>query len=439
MSDIQIQNTLDDLALELKRSVKPPVFVGYSGGVDSTLLLALACRVFQPCNVTAIHVNHNLSVQAQGWQDHCVEQTRVLDCHCLTRSVSIENQGKGLESEARDQRYRVFADLVGEGQTLLLGHHLDDQVETFFLRLLRGAGPHGLQGMASSMNRDGYQIQRPLLTTSRSDIERMAELLELTWIEDDSNSDLTFDRNYLRQHILPGIESRWPAYRQRILQTQRMLSDEASSEESFNVADALTHRLSHDQGLKMVQLDDLSRSQTLTLIHHWLVTLGRQVPSRARLATILDEVVPARVDARPSVRLDSGTVQRHGPALYWVADLPDPGPPPEISLNETLHWPGVGSLQLRTVTEGPRLSSDLTTLSFRLRSGGEVLRPVGRSKSRDLKRLFQEYRIKPWLRDRMPLLYSGDELVAVGDELLSADHLAGEGAPGLVLHWQKSD
>ncbi|WP_154650830.1 tRNA lysidine(34) synthetase TilS [Reinekea blandensis] len=437
MSSLQIENMFLDLQRELRRNFQPPVYVGYSGGVDSILLLSLACQAYGADQVTAIHVNHQVSEFATQWQEHCVAQAEQLGCSCIVRTVEVGNRGQGIESDARDRRYDAFANVMPEGGTLLLGHHLDDQIETFFLRLLRGAGQHGLQGMVQESNRDGYRIIRPLLTTSRQDIELMAQHHGLRWIDDESNEDTRFDRNFLRHEVLPKIESRWPGYRQRILQTQQLIAGTETS--SVDMSEALAHRLSHDQGLKMVQLDELSRDQILSLLHQWLTTVGQKVPSKARLEVVLDEVVHARQDARPSVRIGEGTIQRHGPALYWVADSPLPSQAPLVQMDEALVWPGVGSVRLKTVTEGPRLSVTLPDLSLRLRAGGEMLRPLGRSRSRDLKRLLQEYRVKPWLRDRMPLLFSGKELVAAGDELMSADHLAVGDNPGFVLDWQKSD
>lgn len=439
MTSFVIGQLAADVQRELRQSLTEPVCIGYSGGVDSTLLLTLACRALGPDQVTAVHINHGLSADADAWAAFCERNCRALGCDYVGQQVSVVKQGQGLEAEARRLRYETFGRVVPESGCLLLGHHRDDQVETFFLRLFRGAGVHGLQGMARWLERDHYRIYRPLLDLTRQDIEQLARSLDLEWLDDDSNTDTRFDRNFLRHEVLPLIEGRWPAYRDRVIQTQQLLSAGADTADTVSIEQELEHRLSHDQGLKMVQLDQLSRAQTLSLIHRWLTGLGQPVPSSDRLAVILDEVVHARADAQPCAQVGQGKVLRHGPALYWVRDSAAPESPPTVSFDNTVEWPGVGQLILRTVHQGPRLRADLPGLNWRLRSGGEAMRPIGRSRSRDLKRLMQEYRIKPWLRDRMPLLFSADELVAVGDELLSADHLAEDDGPGFVPSWQKSD
>lgn len=439
MSPSVHDSLLADLVHELQQSVSAPVFVGFSGGVDSSLLLTLCCRAFGADQVTAIHINHGLSDQASDWSEHCEHFCASLGCGFQMRKVTVNNQGKGLEAEARKQRYEAFSDVLPASSCLLLGQHLDDQVETFFLRLFRGAGVHGLQGMSRCLDREHYRIFRPLLNIFRQDIEALAEHLSLVWLEDESNKDTRFDRNFLRQEVLPLIETRWPGYRDRVRQTQLLLGSAREHDESGDIKQELSHRLSHDQGLKMVQLDQLSRAQILSLLHLWLTSIGQPVPSKDRLEVILDQVVHARADARPEVQVGEGTVRRHGPALYWVADTVKPEAPPSVEIDRVINWPGIGTVQLARVDTGPRLRLDLPHLRFGLRTGNETLRPYGRSRSRDLKRLLQEYRIKPWLRDRMPLLFSNDTLVAAGDDLISAEHLADDSEPGLVLNWQESD
>jgi len=428
-----------DLCRDLRQFNAEPVFVGYSGGIDSSLLLRLACDAFGPERVTALHINHGLSAQAGQWQDFCQRQAKQLGCQLKTHAGSVASAGNGLEAAARDLRYQQFGRMVTEDGVLLLGHHLDDQVETFFLRLMRGTGLQGLKAMARLSRRGSYQLYRPLLDLSRQQIVSLATHLQLEWIEDDSNAQTRFDRNYLRQTVLPLLEARWPAYRQRVHNLIGLI-DSPQSDAVFELERELHHRLSHDQGFKLVQLDALTGEQLLSLLHAWLRAIGQQIPSKARLEEIASAVIAAQADAMPEVRLGQGAVRRHGLALYWVADRVEPGPAPALTVGVASAWPGVGQVRLFLADSGPdRLKADLANLHWRLRVGGETLRPVGRAKRRDLKRLLQEYRVKPWDRARLPLLYSADELIAVGDLLLSADHLADQAEPGLQVIWQNTD
>lgn len=439
MSDHQWTTSLYlDLQTDLKKfNAHPMLYVAFSGGVDSTVLLQAAVAAFGGSRVTAIHVHHGLSEYADEWQRQCESKCLALGCTFLTEKVIVTNQGQGIENEARRLRYDAFKRYLPEGAVLFLGQHLDDQVETFFLRLFRGAGIHGLKGMGATMNRDHYQIARPLLNFPKSALEAMAKSHNWTWITDDSNSGSEFDRNYLRNEVLPLIEARWPTYRDRIVQTQGLLDTYEGTGNGLDIQQELQTRLSHDGGLKMVRLELFSDAQCLSLLHAWLVSIGIQVPSRERLTTILQEVVRADSAGKPKVVIGTGSVRRHGPALYFVPELKPCGQPPLALLGQQEVWAGVGKVKLTAVqSDTPGLRADLPDLNWRLRAGGETIRPLGRSGSRDLKRLLQEYRIKPWLRDRTPLLFSRDELVAVGTELISAEHLAEKGDSRLFIEWE---
>jgi tRNA(Ile)-lysidine synthase len=429
----------DELKQQLKTIPERPIFVGFSGGMDSMLLLKAACDVVGADQVTAIHVNHGLSKHASQWQQFCLQETKKLGCQFIVENGKVASDGKGVEAAARAFRYDVFAKQVPADHILLLAHHLDDQIETFFLRMFRGTGLHGLKAMAKQVVRDHYQLLRPWLDFDRQQLLKAAQALELTWVEDESNQDLGFDRNYLRHQVLPQIEARWPKYRDRIQTVVEQLNTAQSSQSSAQFNDALESRLSHDGGLKWVQMSDWSQADKLSLLHGWLTGLLIQVPSKARLQQILDEVIDARADASPMVRVGEGYVRRHGPALYWVADLPEIGPAPSVEVNLEQRWQGIGTVKIELLDESETgLNSNLPNLHWRVRQGGEEIRPQGRSKKRDLKRLLQEYRVKPWLRDRLPLLYSGDTLVAVADIFISADHLAEENILPLIVKWQKS-
>ena len=427
-----------DLLQDLRQLCQANVYVGFSGGVDSTLLLALVCQALPPASVIAVHINHQLSPQADSWAHHCQQLADQLGCQYRVHKVVVQTQGQGIEAEARRQRYEIFQQTLPENALLLLGHHLDDQVETFFLRLLRGAGPHGLKSMAASSKRDQYQLARPLLQISRAQIFELATQLALHWIDDESNQAVKFDRNYLRHAVLPLIEQRWPGYRDCIGRTIAMLAAPVNDEVPANWQAELAQRLSHDRGLKLLQLEQFSPAQVLSLLHQWFVFLGIPVPSRQRLQSIVVEVIEARPDAQPAVNIGNGSVRRHGPALYWVPALPEVAEPPSLALDTWIDWSGVGQVRLINCAadQQPCLRADLSNLHWCTRQGGEVMRPYGRSKARDLKRLLQEYRIKPWLRERIPLLFSGDTLVAVGNELICAEHLAEQGEPGLCLQWR---
>lgn len=407
------------------------IYIGLSGGLDSRLLLQAACDVFPAPQVVAIHVHHGLSKHADQWLAFCQDTCNKLGCSFVAERVEV-NMSDGVEAGARSARYQAFSRIVQPTCPLLLAHHLDDQVETFFLRLMRGSGVMGLQGMSPLSERDGLTIVRPWLDFTRQQLIETATAMGTNWVDDESNASVVFDRNYLRLTVLPLIEARWPKYRDRI---QRLMKQVNQSEQvegitTVSIDVELQHRLSHDGGLKWVGLDHWNEQQKLTLLHRWLSGLGVLVPSQTRLQSILMDVVGAASDAQPKVELSGGFVARHGPALYWVQALETVSSAPPVFVDKLTVWKGVGEVGVVSGQPYPSLRADLPDLHWRLREGGESMRPVGRSKSRDLKRLMQEYRIKPWLRDRTPLLFSGQDLVAIGNELISAEHLCLESELG---------
>ncbi|HET8902862.1 MAG TPA: tRNA lysidine(34) synthetase TilS [Saccharospirillum sp.] len=422
----------------LTKHTARPVYVGYSGGVDSHLVLHELCARLPASEVVAVHVNHGLSARAEAWQAHCEQQCRQLGCRFEAHPVAVTASGEGLEAAARQQRYRIFLDCVPQGHSLWLGHHLDDQLETFVLRLLRGSGLTGLTAMAEHADREGRSLLRPLLATTREQIEIRATQLGLHWIEDDSNEDVRFDRNFLRQEVLPLIATRWPHYRQTLSRSLAHL-DQAARQQHRQLDRELEHRLAHDGALKAVQLDDWPAEQVQALIHRWLYRQNVRSSSETALQRIVSEVVNARVDAQPEVAFGDGSVRRFRTALYWVPNTGEPSSPPGDISEDWQHWPGVGWLRVRRVDDGPgRIRGEPTNWRWQLRQGGESLWPAGRSARRDLKRLLQEYRLPPWQRDRVPLIFSGDQLIAVANLAVDAAWQADPGEPGWAVDWQSS-
>lgn len=401
------------------------LFVGLSGGMDSTSLLTLVVQAFPQRRITVIHVNHGLSKNALAWAQHSKRLAAELGCDFVSKEIIAQPQGKGLEAAARDARYTVFDDELPDNSVLLLGQHLDDQVETFLMRLFRGSGLHGLQAMQPVLARKHYRIMRPLLGLTQENVVTIAQALKLSWVEDESNADVVFDRNYLRHEIMPLIEARWPQAGAKIASLATHLQHSNST------------GVPSKEPLPISTFEGLSEVDVLSRLHQWLTSLGVQVPSRTRLKAVYDHVVNARVDAAPQVEFEQGSVRRFKSALYWVPTMTAIGKPPSVMVDQLSGWAGVGRVGLVTKKSGSnRIQADLPNLHWRIRQGGESLRLLGRDKTRDLKRLFQEINHLPWLRERTPLLYSGDHLIAVGDLFIATNYAACSGESGLGIVWQ---
>ena len=203
---------------ESLRSVLPlsysRLFIAYSGGLDSTVLLHATARVRLELDgeIHAIHADHGLQADSRTWSEHCEQQCAALDIQL--HKVHLELQipaGESLEAVAREARYQAFAKILGPGDALLTAHHADDQVETVLLQLFRGAGVAGLAGMPRVKSWHRGWLLRPLLPFSRQQLEHYADEYSLRWMEDTSNLDVRFSRNQLRRRVVPELKARWPA------------------------------------------------------------------------------------------------------------------------------------------------------------------------------------------------------------------------------------
>jgi tRNA(Ile)-lysidine synthase len=398
----------------------PQWYVGFSGGLDSTVLLHLVQRWRrqhpQAPALSAIHVNHGLQSGADDWQLHCEWVCRVLGIPLLCHGADIVRGSAGLEAAAREARYERFAQQLGDGEVLLLAHHLDDQVETFFLRLLRGSGMQGLAAMPATRALGRGSLARPLLEIPRSRLEAYARAQGLTWVDDPSNIDTGMDRNYLRQEVLPLLARRWPGYRQTVSRASAHLAGAAASLAETLPAPDTIRSVMGDPGLSAAALRfPLPAAAALTL-RHWLLAGGLPAPDRVVLDEFLRQLREAGPTARPQLACGAFTLQRHRDGVYL---LPELGPPPadELTLEPGLlqDAPGAGRLGLGQVGREGLLLAPGERLRVSWRAGGERCRPRGRARSTSLKKLLQEADVPPWWRERVPLFYLEGELLAVGD------------------------
>jgi tRNA(Ile)-lysidine synthase len=418
---------------------KPDRYViALSGGLDSTVLAAAlaATRDVHGKALLAVHVDHRLHEKSAEWSDHCGRLAARLDIEFVAEAVDVDTaSGSGLEAAARDARYRVLATHVRANDWLLSAHHRDDQAETLLLNLMRGSGPGGLAGIGS-LNRFGNGwLARPLIDVSRAALEAYASEIGLGWVEDPSNQDRRFDRNYLRHEVLPTLEEHWPDVTRRLARSADLAGEAAALLEDLADIDLRAvgdrpERISVDGLLR------LTRARQGNLLRHSLRRAGLPLPGAARLAAILDHVVPAREDAQPVVRWSGAEMRRYRGKLYI---LPSPGGASPASGGPKLGdaplelGQSMGSLEL--AAGAPLGLSEAVIergLTVHCRRGGEEIKLPGQTHTRKLKKLLQENGIVPWMRDRLPLVYSGEQLVAVADLWLAADAAS---EPGTAIVW----
>ncbi|MFB3077641.1 MAG: tRNA lysidine(34) synthetase TilS, partial [Lysobacterales bacterium] len=272
--------------------------LGLSGGLDSVVLLHLLCELRKQENLPpllAVHVNHRISDNANTWSKYCQRLCKKLDVELEVRSVEVVPGKRGPEAAARDARYQIFEELVQENETLLLAHHLDDQVETFFLRLLRGAGTQGLSGMPAQRRLAQGELFRPLLGFQREQLQEYATGHKLQWVEDDSNANTQLNRNYLRRQVLPLLEQRWPGYRRSVMRGVDAIR-EAESQLREQQGDRLRGATGEDFGeatLQLSALHELGVEDSSRLLRSWLKQLDLPNPGRDQLREFLQQLAQA--------------------------------------------------------------------------------------------------------------------------------------------------
>ncbi len=430
-------STLDATLAGLRGA--PRWYVAFSGGVDSTALLHLVQQwtLAHPGGppVTALHVHHGLQAQADHWQRHCDQFCRALGLPLISRRANVQSTGRGTEAAARQVRYAVFEEILEADEVLFLGHHLDDQVETFFLRLMRGAGVHGLAAMPRRPPRGKGVLLRPLLALTREQLESYAINQGLQWVADPSNADTSLDRNFLRANVLPLMASRWPGYRQTVERASVNMAATVGALESALPKPATCHSVVGDPGVELALLLGATEEAAAIGLRRWLQQSHRLAPDQAPLAEFLRQLRDSARERNP--RLDCGkyVLQRYRDAAYLLPESPDPPALRPIMLlpGESRDVPGVGRVTLeRTTGAGLLLAAD-EPVRLDWRRGGEHCRPQGRH-SGSLKKLLQEAAVPPWWRDRLPLLYLEDELLAVGGLwLCQSSRWRPSAAPGQML------
>ncbi len=417
------------------------IVIAYSGGVDSTVLLhALAStRPKHGRELLAVHINHHLYAESDAWQAHCAKFAADCDVPFVAHSVTVPvDDGESVEAAARDARYAVMRSIVADGDWLLSAHHEDDQAETLLLNLMRGSGPAGIAGIGVMQKFGRGSLVRPLLGVSGDEIVAYALEHELVWIDDPSNLDTRFDRNYLRQNLMPQLAERWPGLATRLGRSASLAGEANELLQALAEVDLLG--LGSPDRLRIRPLMALPVARQRNVLRHAMRLCGLALPSASVLQRVISELIPAREDAQPLVRWSAGEVRRYRDHLYVMAGVPVvPDSLPQrldgfgtpIALGE-----GLGELRLRnTAARGidPALLGE--GLEIRFRHGGEEICPIGHDCTHKLKKLLQQTAVVPWMRERIPLLYAGNNLVAVGDLWIAAEHSAEK---GYAVEWNDS-
>ena len=423
-------------------SANNQIFVGYSGGVDSHVLLHLLANTVVPKkHVTAVYVHHGLQDCADDWQIHCKKIARNLGLNFLALQVNGHaKKGDSPEESARNARYQAFNQLITKNSVLLFAQHRQDQVETVLLQLFRGAGLKGLSAMPETTQMGAGLLLRPFLDSSQEDIINYANQHALHWVEDPSNQNDAYDRNYLRHQIIPLIERRWKGVDKAVLrsarhcsQAQQLLASRAKSEmllvydennQSLNIADLLLKEIAQQQWI----------------IREWMAYLNLRMPSVKLLERILTDVLLAKKDANPVIQHENCNIRRYQNRLCAVWDKPKVSPSTEViwqNIQQALYLTDQSKLQLMASESGiaKRYFND-ALVQIKYRTGGEKIALAHRTGRHSLKKLFQEEKIPPWKRENIPLIYINGKIAAIADLWVSAEFYSEAVEPCLKITWQ---
>ncbi len=388
------------------------LWIAYSGGLDSHVLLHGCCqlRAWLP-PLAAVHIDHGLHPDSAHWAVHCQQVCDALNLplHICRVRVTAKEQ-LGIEAAAREARYAAWRALLVAGEALATAQHQDDQAETLLLALLRGSGIDGLAAMPQQTTLGAGTLIRPLLALSRSTLVGYAKKSGLQWLEDPSNQDTQFMRNYLRAEIMPRLTARWPSAAHTLSRSAAHCAASAALLDEY-----AAHWLNVVRGipvhtLSVTALSGLTLNQRRLAMRAWLKQQGFQLPNQARLESMVTTLLTTRPDADPCVQWPSGELRRYRDGLYALRPLPQPP-------TTTLRWAGTEPLIL-----GQELGSlcwqspPATWRQFRVRFAVHGLRcrayPSGAHR-RTLKQVFQTQGIPPWLRPLIPLVFEEETLIAI--------------------------
>ena len=396
--------------------------IAFSGGLDSTALLSLFIKLRQNrphFELRAIHIHHGLSSNADAWVIHCQHICATFNVPLIVEKVQVE-QTDGIEAGARQARYQAIARHLQADEILVTAHHLQDQTETFLLALKRGSGIQGLGAMQTQSTVYDLPIFRPLLSFSRQQLEKHVQSENLNWIEDESNADNRYDRNFLRNEILPQLKNRWPHFDQAVQRSaqhcfeQQQLINELLAEEFWK------NYQKTDRTFNLSNFAQFSVHKQRVLIRLWLAQLQLEMLSLAQLDQLIRDVIFARQDANPQFKLGEKLVRRYQQKLYLTDKFADLR---EIQIdiipNQRIALPdGLGefialrqenSISFQWLDKISTLAFTEKPIQIRFKYSGKV-KLAEKGVNEDIKKIWQNLSVPPWQRNRIPLIFYGEHL-----------------------------
>ncbi len=417
------------------------ILMGFSGGLDSSVLIHLLSQMRAKLNfkLKAIHVHHGLSSSADDWLNFCKEKCKLLDIEFHSEKVKInEKTSLGIEGEARKLRYKAIKET--QKDIVALGHHQNDQAETLMLQLLRGAGLKGLAAMPEFDSK--RKFWRPLLNIKKDTLEKYAKDKKIEYIEDESNQDINFDRNFIRKKVLPLIESRYPSSIETMSRSAINISEGHHLNELVALDDSKSVMSDDGKYLFITDLKSLPKIRAINLIRWWLSFNNLLMPSRRNIDELYKQILLIKRDTSLNLKIsDDASIRAYNNKLFIVSlDINPSKFDLKWSGQEELYLPNKTKLQFIKIKEGGLSLSKLgvKTLRVRSRAGGEKLKPFSDQPSRSLKYLFQTADIPIWERGQIPLIFAKNQLVAVPNLAIQHKYKSIKGEEGYQINWLRN-
>ena len=429
----KVQQVLAEVFLAQKLA-HPHLLVAFSGGLDSSVLLHLLSQLQEkfPFKISAMHVHHGLSANADAWAEFCEKTCAALNIPLQVQKVKLnQKSGLGVEATARNARYAALNQ--AQADFICLAQHQDDQAETLLLQLARGAGAKGLAGMAQlDLQR---KLLRPLLNLSRAELEAYAKQHRLQWIEDESNDDTQFDRNFMRHEVLPSLQKRYPAITQTLSRSAENLAE--ASEMLDGLAQIDAGNSAQRQKINLDLFKSLSGARQANLMRWWLAQNQLIMPSAQQLKQILQQLLHAKSDAAVKIKVaESQYISRFQDSAYLL-NAPIEMPPINLLWQdeEVIVLPNQSRLIFsKKLGEGLALPHGIK-LRIKNREGGERFKPELGRPSRTLKYMLQSSAMPPWQREQLPLIFMDETLAYIPNLGATAELQAKPHEMGCVIAW----
>ena len=414
MANINSDNIINECRKFISEIKTKNILVALSGGLDSSVLLHIMHVLSRslPIRVRAVHINHNLSKNSKIYEDACKQITSNYDIEFISKNIFLETKSN-IEEQCRIKRYEEICNTATSDEYILTAHHMDDQVETFFLKLMRGSSPNGLSGIKKFGSINNHEIGRPLIDISRLDLEAYQKINNLSYVVDDTNNNEKFDRNYLRKKIIPLLHNRWPSIN-KVMKKNIPLQGFHSKLAANYVNEFLPKVYGKNENEILIdKLLELPDDLKFTLLHEW-------VKNKYKLALSLDHLyeiikfLSSSNDSNSLFSYNALILKKYKNTLFFHT-------PSDKQQDEFISWDLKKDLKFNSQLIKISILKNLglygfllenKPISVRTRKGGEKIK-INAVYSQSLKKIFQSKNIPPWERESYALIFAKEELVAL--------------------------